>query len=410
MLIETNRVDEAFGFAERAKARALVDLLASRDALGADVLSSRQTELLSAFDAEENTLTIKARASGGGMVARSSNSAFATLLAEDPNLASLVSVEAFSAGELRALVPEDETLLHYYMEGGSLFAFVVTQDRVVSHVLDADSLAPRVAAFHRSLGTPGDQGYIAPGQALYAQLVEPLLADVRTEKVTIVPHGSLHYLSWAALPDEAGFLLDRWSIRVLPNASVLKFVEPGTSDARPSMLALGNPATGDPRLNLTGAEREACAIAKAVPGVRTLLRGQATETAIKTQGGSARKLHISSHGVFQPTDPLASALMLSPDGQNDGRLTVAEIYGLNLEADLVTLSACETGLGRVQNGDDVIGLTRGFLFSGARAVVASQWLIDDAATADLMETFYTGRARLSAREALRRAQTRIRDS
>ena len=89
-------------------------------------------------------------------------------------------------------------------------------------------------------------------------------------------------------------------------------------------------------------------------------------------------------------------------------LTVGELYSMNLNADLVTLSACETGLGKVANGDDVVGLTRGFLFAGARSIVASLWSVDDKATAMLMETFYRNLVIMDKEEALRQAQITIR--
>ncbi|MEM8793797.1 MAG: CHAT domain-containing protein [Pseudomonadota bacterium] len=408
LLIESGRADEAFAYAERAKARALVDLLASKEALGSEVLSPQQSTLLTKFDAQEETLTAQSRASGTANT-RSANTARATLIQQDPSLASLVTVEAFSAEELQALIPADETAIEYYLEGDRLFVFVVTRNSVSAKVLSSKDLARRVSQFRRALGRPGSDAFAAPGRALYEQLIAPIASQVTTEKVTIVPHGSLHYLSWVAIPAGDGFLLDHWSVRILPSASVLQFVG-GTASPDAALLALGNPDTGDPQLDLPGAELETQAVASSVPGARALLRRDATETALRSQARTAKTLHIASHGVFQPTDPLASALVLSPDSTNDGRLTVAEIYGLDLDADLVTLSACETGLGRVQNGDDVIGLTRGFLFSGAKSVIASQWLIDDAATATLMKEFYAYRAKGSSREALRFVQSKIKDS
>ena len=115
-------------------------------------------------------------------------------------------------------------------------------------------------------------------------------------------------------------------------------------------------------------------------------------------------LHLASHGVFDGEKPLASRLLLSPDDRNDGILTVREIYDLTLSADLVTLSACETGLGEVANGDDVIGLTRGFLYAGAGSIVSSLWTVSDDATEVLMKAFYRNLQTMPKTEALRRAQ------
>jgi len=135
-----------------------------------------------------------------------------------------------------------------------------------------------------------------------------------------------------------------------------------------------------------------------------LVREQATETAVKEYGGNFRYLHFATHGEFDEEEPLASRLILGPDDSNDGSLTVGEIYDLELDADLVTLSACETGIGQIANGDDVVGLTRGFLYAGSRAVVASLWPVSDQATERLMREFYAGLDRSNARDSLRRAQ------
>ncbi|MBI2509532.1 MAG: CHAT domain-containing protein [Betaproteobacteria bacterium] len=120
------------------------------------------------------------------------------------------------------------------------------------------------------------------------------------------------------------------------------------------------------------------------------------------------RIHLATHGKFQAESPLDSGLMLARDGENDGLLRVGELYSMDLDAELVTLSACETGLGKVDNGDDVVGLTRGFLYAGARSIVASLWSVEDRATAELMKAFYEGLQGAGKRDALRQAQLKTR--
>ena len=103
---------------------------------------------------------------------------------------------------------------------------------------------------------------------------------------------------------------------------------------------------------------------------------------------------------------MQSSLLLAKDDSNDGHLTVSEIYDLDLNADLVTLSACETGLGKINNGDDVIGLNRGFLYAGANTIISSLWQVSDAATADLMQRFYQSNGK-DKRAALHSAQLSV---
>ena len=111
-----------------------------------------------------------------------------------------------------------------------------------------------------------------------------------------------------------------------------------------------------------------------------------------------------THGRFDPDQPLHSGLLLAKDTQNNGFLSLSDLYSLRLHADLVTLSACDTGLGKIRNGDDVVGLTRGFLYAGSNTVVASLWGVDDQATSYLMEQFYADLKTNNKGEALRQAQ------
>ena len=210
--------------------------------------------------------------------------------------------------------------------------------------------------------------------------------------------------SFAALHDGNGYLIDRYGIRTLPSASVLQYIRTRRAPPGAPMLVLGNPDLGDKQYDLPSAQVEANTVASKAPNSKLLIRAQATETAFIEAAARYSIVHVASHGEFDPETPLASALLLAKDDKNDGRLTVAELYGLKLNADLVTLSACETGLGKVASGDDVVGLTRGVLFAGASSIVASLWNVEDTATSYLMERFYLHLARENKRDALRTAQ------
>lgn len=224
-----------------------------------------------------------------------------------------------------------------------------------------------------------------------------------------MPHGVLHYLPFGALRSDQSFLIDDYSIRVEPSAGVLDLIKGRENKTPAGALVLGNPDLGKPEFNLNYAQEEALAIAKLMPDAKVLLRGDATRSFVMSQGDRYSLIHFATHGTFDPAAPLNSALLLAPDKDSDGRLTVGDLYTLRLDANLVTLSACETALGKVANGDDVVGLTRGFLYAGARSIVASLWTVDDRATADLMTTFYGNLATLSRLEALRQAQVKVRE-
>jgi CHAT domain-containing protein len=184
----------------------------------------------------------------------------------------------------------------------------------------------------------------------------------------------------------------------------MEFLDQGYGSNRNSALVFGNPDLNDPELDLPYAQLEAQKIGKQIAGSTVLLRHQATETAARTLGAGFRYLHFASHGVFDPENPLDSALLLARDDKNDGRLTVGELYEIRMDADLITLSACETALGKITNGDDVVGFTRGFLYAGANSIVSSLWQVDDEATGILMDQFYRNLGQVNKRSALRKAQ------
>jgi CHAT domain-containing protein len=137
----------------------------------------------------------------------------------------------------------------------------------------------------------------------------------------------------------------------------------------------------------------------------------ATESAVRSKAGQASIIHLAAHGEFNPYNPLFSAIHLAGDAQNDGRLEAHEVYGLDLTAatELVVLSACQTNVGAVSAGDEVVGLNRAFIYAGTPTVIASLWNVDDAATALIMERFYTHlRSGANKGEALRQAQIEVR--
>jgi CHAT domain-containing protein len=280
----------------------------------------------------------------------------------------------------------------------------VSQARVQVTPIEQQGLEADVRRW-RSLIEQANPDAETLSRALYDRLVRPVAPQLQARKLLIVPHGVLHYLPFAALHDGQRHLLDSHVLRYLPSASVLRFLKPARAQTLEPVLVFGNPDLGDPRYDLPYAETEARQVAALAAGSELLLRRQATEQAFKQQAPAFRFIHIASHGEFNGADGLQSRLLLAKAGGEDGSLQVAELYGVALDADLVTLSACETGLGKVLSGDDVLGLTRGFLYAGTRNIAASHWQVDDLATSVLMRHFYGALQRgLPKREALRQAQ------
>jgi CHAT domain-containing protein len=415
-LIRQGRAAEAFEYVERAKARALVDMLAAKqdfDTHGADTEQVRQVlAQLDGADVGDHSPgrgTEPYAAESGGT--RNLALARTQLQAAAPELATLVTVSAVPSDELKALVGPDEALVEYYGQDQDFYVFVLDRQKLQVARVDASGLDQRVRDWRAAIQQIDDGAWLGRAQTLYAQLWQPVADRITARKIILVPHGALHYLPFAALvaPD-GGFLGDRYAMRLLPSASVLKFLRPASPSGRAPLLALGDPDLGDPRYDLRFAEEEARTVAGIVPGSRVLLRKDASKANFKAAHGAFARIHFATHGEFNADQPLASGLHLAKDGGGDDLLKVSELYSMKLNADLVTLSACETGLGKVANGDDVVGLTRGFLYAGASSIVASLWSVDDKATALLMETFYRNLSTMNKEEALRQAQATTRKS
>ena len=173
------------------------------------------------------------------------------------------------------------------------------------------------------------------------------------------------------------------------------------------VLALGNPDLGDPSMNLRFAELEAKEVQELYPQSTVLLKKEATEEKAKSLSPQNDILHFASHAELSEEDPLSSAILLAKGGKEDGRLEVREIFGMDLHANLVVLSACETGLGKLSSGDELVGLTRAFIYAGTPSVMASLWNVEDSSTAALMASFYKNLKTMTKVEALRQAQLQL---
>ena len=240
--------------------------------------------------------------------------------------------------------------------------------------------------------------------ALYDTILKKVINHVSGEKITylgIIPHGPLHYLSFATLlaRDKFGdnlkdkfrdeFLIDRYALFFRPSASVLKFtMDRRKTEKNTKVLAVGNPDLKDPTFDLPFSEHEVKSIKWNFPDIEILTREKATENWVEKNIGDFGIIHFAAHGEFDPINPLFSAIKLAKDPEKDGNLEAGEIFSLKISADLVILSACQTGLGKITAGDDVIGLNRSFFYAGTHTIISSLWRVSDISTAILIKQFY----------------------
>lgn len=325
-----------------------------------------------------------------------------------PEYASLVRVESLTLNDIQHLLKPDTTLLSYFVTPATTLAFLITRDSFTTIKLPVSEHALGAAiANARSDGWPS----ASPPQALdnlYNTLIAPLKNHLSTRVLGIIPHGVLHYLPFAALADGQRYLSDEYTLFTLPSASVLQFL-PGAQPTRDSrVLALANGQAAG-LSSLEGVNQEVRAIAQRYK-THLLIGENATETALREGASTHAIIHLAAHGALNTTSPLFSRILLSPDQEHDGALEVHEVYELDLQqTELVVLSACETHLGKQSRGDDIIGLTRAFMYAGTPSVIASLWKVNDQATSDLMTLFYKHLKQGNSKaRALQIAQQKIR--
>jgi len=332
-------------------------------------------------------------------------------------LASLVSINPLKASEIQTLLDGETALIEYFVGMESRFIFLVTQEKVLAVPLGADpeKLFQKIREFRiRAVeGITLDglvmKTYEKSLSELYEMLIQPIEREISGKKrLVIVPQGMLHYLPFQALLSKEGkYLLESFSISYLPSASVLKYARGKNKGNRVDLFAVGNPITDLPPL--PAAEQEAQEISALFEKKLLLTGRQATKTSMKSQSPKYDLLHLSTHGEMIELNPLKSNLRFTPSERDDGKLTVSEIFDMGIKANLVTLSACETGLvrgegGDFPQGDDLVGLSRAFIHAGAPAVIASLWKVSDDSTVELMRAFYRNLKSMSKSEALRKAQ------
>ncbi|HUO86461.1 MAG TPA: CHAT domain-containing protein [Thermoanaerobaculia bacterium] len=311
--------------------------------------------------------------------------------------------------QVQSWLPAGTAVLEYALGEHSSTLFVLTRDRFLAVPLPPGvEIAALVGTVRRDiLGRSGlARSRLEADLAELGRLLVAPAADLLggLEHLLVVPDRDLFHLPFEALPDPAapelgpGGLLRRWSVTYLPSAAVLPHLGAESEPAWESdLLVFADPpppagAPGARLPSLPGARREAERIAALFPAdrVELFVGGEARESLLKTPGATApaRRLHIASHGVISVRDARESYVLLAPDPPEDGRLHLHEVFNLELAAELVVLSGCETGLGPRLEGEGLIGLARGFLYAGARDMVVSLWSVADDATADLMVDFY----------------------
>jgi CHAT domain-containing protein len=436
LLMKMQRDTEAVEYVERSKGRALLDMLGEKafssknreeNALLIEERAlAQQIEQITLnpekADLEESQGTENRRADLARLKLRR-QAVLDKIQSLNAELASLLTTRPLKHEEIQALLDADIVLLDYYVGRQGVSVFVVTREKVIARPLleKPERLFPLIRAFRAdAVEEVYKTGLLLPGYdktlaELYTLLIRPVQEELSGKRhLVIVPHGVLHYVPFHALVLEDGrYLIETFTLSYLPSASVLSYVRASNKGNREALFAAGNPATDlDP---LPAAEKEARAISALFDKKMLLTGREATKPSVKRYAGQYDLLLLSTHGEMLESSPLKSNLRFAPSPGDDGRLTVSEIFDLEIKANLVTLSACDTALVRGEwqtfpQGDDLIGLSRAFIHAGTPSILASLWKVADDSTVELMADFYRNLRSMSKAEALRKAQLRLLDS
>jgi CHAT domain-containing protein/tetratricopeptide (TPR) repeat protein len=456
LLVELGRPEEAFQVLERYRARGLLALLAERElSFGNEIPSELESERRSANTDYERVLGQFSKLSATSPkkdwaelqdrlteARRTQDFVREKIRAASPRLAALRDPAPLDlAATSRALDPG--TVLLSYMVGEErsyLFAVGPEAGHFAVFPIKAGqkALGEEVHRLRNLIEQNGEaarpQALLAAAGPLTGLLLTPAAREIAAaERLLVVPDGPLHVLPFAILADPAGsrFLIEKKPVHTAASATVFAELR-NHREARPFRLAaFGDPAfpasranpSSDPALRaaqrdglrfdpLPGTRAEVEALGTLFPSQSRLFLGaEATEERAKALGTEPSIVHFASHALLNERFPLDSSLVLSipehaHEGQDNGLLQAWEIFEqVHLDADLVTLSACESALGKEQGGEGLIGLTRAFQYAGARSILASLWNVGDTGAAELMKRFYGYlKDGASKDEALRHAQ------
>ena len=429
---EDNR-HAAFGYVEKAKSRGLADLMAfrahalpARSATRNDLVDQirglreelnwyyRQIDLRQMQNDRRNRDQVEALRQESRRREENLVRTLRELQTTDQEFSSLQDATTVELGEIQRSIPEGTRLIEFYVARGVIHAWLIGRDTLQ---VETVTISSRARELHRKLqfqlskylmgheyvtefGDLVDTATHTHLRALFDELLAPFGPRLDCEHLIVVPHDFLHHVPFQALHDGERYLVDRFSISYAPSASVYHLCVGKERESGDQALVLGVADDRAPRIL-----DEARAVAEVLGNATLRLDEEAGEEELRELGPSSRIVHIATHGVFRRDNPMFSAIQLGRS-----RLSLFDLYSLELTADLVVLSGCGTGLNVVLGADELVGLARGLLYAGAHSVLVTLWDVNDESTTRFMRSFYRHLREHPTAEALGRAMRETRES
>jgi CHAT domain-containing protein/Tfp pilus assembly protein PilF len=439
---------QAFAYSERGRARVFLDLMADSKVKVAKGLTPDQMRdrealaraLSEAMKAGMDRDSAQSRQAVAGAEQKLIDWDTAVRLS-NPRYYELQHPEPYDARKAQALAADSNAaVLEYALGPRRSLVWVITRSGV-----KMIGLPPRreiekdVAALRNIIAHHPESGdfdtWREPARRLYRELIQPALPWIAGQKrLVVVPDGILHYLPFEALlGNEDRLVAEDFTLAYAPSVSVFGALRqrPAAPQRRKELLAYGDPVFSTKAEAVAASQAIVRGVYKAgrysfppLPNTRQeviqisqlfrpdrrkiRLGAEATESSVKAERlTDYRRLHFASHAVVDEAFPSRSGIVLSlvNTRDEDGILRMNEIFNLDLNAETVVVSACQTGLGKIVRGEGMIGLTRAFLYAGTSRVVVSLWEVNDLATPELMKAFYRGmKDGVAPSDALRQAK------
>lgn len=309
-----------------------------------------------------------------------------------------------SVAEIQQELPPRAAMLSYFIGENAVYVFYISNKGMEVHSYPTErNLFQISSGLRNSIKYHIEKGFQESAYTLYQQLIPPIGKEIY--QLIILPDGILGtipfetFITQNPLENKPHYLIEDYAISYDYAASLyISRLSSVSKDIPISGIFLSAPVSFDRNdmkmPALPGSEEEVQQIrylflsGKDKPTV--CLNEKASEASLKSgKLQNYKYLHFATHGIVNESKPELSRIFLSPDEEEDGSLYSGEIYNLNINADLVTLSACETGLGKVEKGEGIVGLSRSLMYAGAKNLIVSLWQVADASTSQLMIDFYT---------------------
>jgi len=422
LLYEMDDYRRSLEYAERYRARTFVDLLdGTAEIVLADSNENQWLNRYIRFQAEKDILRSSNRYTQGHenyIKSRSAELSRSIKVVNDNRifeLKSLAAAEIKPINEIARMMPENALSLIYYITQSYLYCFTLTKNGYVDAVrteIDYPKLKLNVETVFSNMtnsSKPGkniNDAASTAGKLLnqdFNRLSKILLRSLKTrqrvELLIIIPHRCLNYIPFSALQWQSKYLIETFAICICPSLNSYFTLASRDKKRKPrNLVAFGNP-TGD----LIWAEKEAEMIAKGILKKRVYKVHDATKAAFQKEAPNFDCIHFAGHAIFDGDHPFQSGLLFGFGNDLNQRMSAEDFYRMELNADLLTLSACSTGRSQILKGDELTGLLQSVFFAGSNSVLATLWDVDDQSTMELMVSFYSYYGKYDKADSLRRA-------